>query len=201
MTEHGRPAVYLDRDGTLVVERHYLADPDGLELVPGAERALSLLRDAGYALVVVTNQSGIARGLYTEADYRAVAQRLESVLAEASIYLDGSYHCPHHPDLTGPCACRKPSTGMYLQAAGELDLAPERSWYVGDKVTDVLPALELGGRGILVRTGYGGEHEASVPDGVAVVDDVEAAARYILAEDDPGGGAAPPNTGRRPTRR
>jgi D-glycero-D-manno-heptose 1,7-bisphosphate phosphatase len=184
MTGHARPAVYLDRDGTLVAERHYLADPDGLDLVPGALASLAALRDAGYALVVVTNQSGIARGLYTEADYRAVAERLDAVLAEASVSLDGSYHCPHHPDVTGPCACRKPSTGMYLQAAAELGLAPERSWYVGDKITDVLPALELKGRGILVRTGYGREHEGSVPEGVAVVDDLVAAARLILEEDE-----------------
>jgi D-glycero-D-manno-heptose 1,7-bisphosphate phosphatase len=195
MTEHGRPAVYLDRDGTVVAERHYLSDPDGLELVPGALGALAALRDAGYALVVVTNQSGIARGLYTEADYRAVADRLGSVLAAADLFLDGSYHCPHHPDVTGPCACRKPSTGMYLQAAAELDLAPERSWYVGDKITDVLPALALRGRGILVRTGYGLEHEASLPDGVVVVDDLGAAARYILRQDARGGGSAPPSAG------
>lgn len=178
-----RAAVYLDRDGTLVVERHYLSDPDDLHLVPGAASALEALKRAGYALVVVTNQSGIARGLYTEADYEAVARRFEAVLAEAGVELDGSYHCPHHPDVTGPCACRKPSTGMYLQAALDLDLDPERSWYVGDKTTDVLPALELRGRGVLVRTGYGAEHEAGVPEGVAVVDDIAEAARHILAID------------------
>lgn len=199
MTEHGRAAVFLDRDGTLVVERHYLADPDGLQLVPGALGALAALRDAGYALVVVTNQSGIARGLYTEADYRAVADRLDSVLAKASLSLDGSYHCPHYPEVTGPCACRKPSTGMYLQAASELDLAPERSWYVGDKISDVLPALALKGRGILVRTGYGREHESSVPDGVAVVDDLEAAATYILGEDGRGGAARASSIGGLPS--
>jgi D-glycero-D-manno-heptose 1,7-bisphosphate phosphatase len=185
-----RPAVYLDRDGTLVVERHYLADPDHLELVPGTLPALAALRDAGYALVVVTNQSGIARGLYTETDYQAVARRLADVLADAGIGLDGSYHCPHHPDRTGPCACRKPAPGMYLQAAAELGLDPARSWYVGDKLTDVRPALELKGRGILVRTGYGRDHEAAVPAGVAVVDDVAAAAAHIL-EADAGEGVAP----------
>jgi D-glycero-D-manno-heptose 1,7-bisphosphate phosphatase len=178
-----RAAVYLDRDGTLVVERHYLADPEDLHLVPGAAAALATLKDAGYALVVVTNQSGIARGLYAEADYEAVARRLEAMLAKAGVVLDGTYHCPHHPDVTGPCVCRKPSTGMYLQAALDLDLDPASSWYVGDKTTDVLPARELEGRGILVRTGYGAEHEAEVPEGVAVVDDVAAAARHILAAD------------------
>jgi D-glycero-D-manno-heptose 1,7-bisphosphate phosphatase len=178
---HTRAAVYLDRDGTLLVERHYLADPAGVELIPGAAEALAELADAGYALVVVTNQSGIARGLYTEEDYQAVARGLEAALAGAGVVLDGTYHCPHYPDVTGPCPCRKPSTGMYLQAALDLDLDPERSWYVGDKVTDVLPALELRGRGILVRTGYGREHEPSVPRGTVVVDDLAAAARHILA--------------------
>lgn len=186
MTAGKRPAVYLDRDGTLVAERHYLSDPRGLVLVPGSLPALATLHGAGYALVVVTNQSGIARGLYTEDDYRSVARRLDEVLADAGIVLDGTYHCSHHPDFTGPCACRKPSTGMYLQAAAELDLDVERSWYVGDKITDVRPALELRGRGILVRTGYGREHEKSVPDGVEVVDDLAAAAALILSVDGSG---------------
>lgn len=187
MKGEGRAAVYLDRDGTLVVERHYLADPEGIELVPGTVDALAALHEAGYALVVVTNQSGIARGLYTEADYQAVTRRFEAVLAEAGVILDGSYHCPHHPDFTGPCTCRKPAPGMYVQAAADLGLDPARSWYVGDKATDVLPALELGGRGILVRTGYGREHEGSVAEGVTVVDDIAGAARHILEAD--GGGS------------
>lgn len=176
-----RPAVYIDRDGTLVAERYYLADPEGVSLVPGAVEALRSLRQAGYALVMVTNQSGISRGIYTLADYRAVAARLDEILAEAGVPVDGTWFCPHHPEVTGPCACRKPGTGMYLEAAAELGLDPQRSWFVGDKVTDVIPALELGGRGILVRTGYGCEVEAAAPPGVAVVDDLPAAAARIVA--------------------
>lgn len=194
MTTGLRPAVFIDRDGTLISERHYLAEPDGVHLVPGAVEALRRLRAAGFALVVVTNQSGIARGLYTLDDYRAVAARLDEVLEGAGVPLDGTRFCPHHPDVTGPCACRKPGTGMYLDAAGELDLDPEASWYVGDKVTDVLPALELRGRGILVRSGYGGEAEAGAPPAVSVVDDFAAAADLILrsaaqGKDAPPGGA------------
>lgn len=183
-----RPAVFLDRDGTLIVERHYLADPEGVILVPGAVGALRDLRQAGYALVVVTNQSGIARGLYTLEDYRAVARRLDELLAAAGVPVDATRFCPHHPDVSGPCTCRKPATGMYLDAAKALALDPRRSWYLGDKITDVLPARELGGRGILVRSGYGRELEDAVPPGVAVVDDLPAAARLILAVD-PSGGA------------
>lgn len=182
MTEAGRPAVFVDRDGTLILERDYLADPGGVALVHGAVEALAALRDAGYALVVVTNQSGVARGLYTLADYHRVAARLDAVLLEAGVPVDATYYCPHHPDHTGPCDCRKPATGMYERAAAELGLDLKASWYVGDKVTDVLPAIALGGRGVLVRTGYGAEEEEEAPDGVPVVDDLAAAARLVLAE-------------------
>lgn len=181
MTPPLRPAVFVDRDGTLIVERDYLADPAGVRLVDEAVEALGSLRDAGFALVVVTNQSGIARGLYRLEDYHAVAQRLDAVLGLAGVPMDGTYFCPHHPDYTGPCSCRKPGVGMYVQAAGELGLDLQASWYVGDKITDVLPALALGGQGILVRSGYGRDLEASAPRGVTVVDDLSAASGLILA--------------------
>ncbi len=176
-----RPAVFVDRDGTLISERHFLADPVGVDPTPGALVALASLRRAGYALVVVTNQSGIARGVYTEKDYRAVAARLERILQDAGVALDATYYCPHHPDYTGPCECRKPATGMFRRAATDLGLDLRRSWYVGDKITDVLPAIELGGRGILVRSGYGRELEEAAPPGVAVVEDLAAAAAHILS--------------------
>jgi D-glycero-D-manno-heptose 1,7-bisphosphate phosphatase len=175
-----RPAAFVDRDGTILAERHYLADPEGVELIPGVLDALSALARAGFMLVTVTNQSGIARGLYTEDDYHAVAARLDEVLARGGVTIDRTEHCPHHPDVTGPCACRKPATGMYRSAAGDLGIDLEASYYVGDKATDVIPAIELKGQGILVRTGYGVEHEASVPAGTWVVDDLAEAARRIL---------------------
>ncbi len=181
MTPHLRPAVFVDRDGTLIVERDYLADPAGVKLVQGAVEALASLRASGFALVVVTNQSGIARGLYRLEDYHAVAARLDAVLGLAGVPVDGTWYCPHHPDHTGPCACRKPGVGMYVQAAGELGLDLQASWYVGDKITDVLPALELGGRGILVRSGYGRDLESAAPAPVTVVDDLPAAAELIVA--------------------
>lgn len=177
-----RPAVFLDRDGTIVGERHYLADPDGVELIPGAAAAMRDLADAGFAIVIVTNQAGIARGLYTLDDYRAVAARIDEVLDARGVTVDGTWFCPHHPDATGPCVCRKPDTGMYRDAAEKLGLEVGASYYVGDKSTDVLPAIELGGRGILVRTGYGMDHESRVGRDVWVVDDVGEAARRILAD-------------------
>lgn len=176
-----RPAAFVDRDGTIMVEREYLADPAGVALVEGAVDALERLRRAGFAIVVVTNQSGIARGLYTEDDYSRVAARLQAVLEEAGVPPDGTYYCPHHPEHTGPCDCRKPGTGMYERAARELHLDLAASWYVGDKVTDVLPASVLGGHGVLVRTGYGREQEAHAPDEVSVVEDLGAAATLITA--------------------
>jgi D-glycero-D-manno-heptose 1,7-bisphosphate phosphatase len=175
-----RPAVFVDRDGTIILERSYLSDPEGVRLVPGAASALAELRAAGLALVTVTNQSGIALGLYTEADYRAVAARIDAELEERGARVDATEHCPHHPDVTGPCDCRKPATGMHRRAAAALGLDLAGSYYMGDKVTDILPAVELGGQGILVRTGYGCDHEAAVPRGTWVADDLRSAADLIL---------------------
>jgi D-glycero-D-manno-heptose 1,7-bisphosphate phosphatase len=177
-----RPAVFIDRDGTIMVDRDYLSEASGVEIIPGACEALAALREAGFALVIVTNQSGIARGYYTIEQYQAVAARLDALLAEAGVAVDMTRFCPHHPTFGGPCPCRKPATGMYLDAAEQLGLDPARSYYIGDKLTDVTPALELGGRGILVRTGYGHESEVSAPAPVLVVDDLAAAAESILDE-------------------
>lgn len=170
-----RPAAFLDRDGTLIMERHYLADPDGVELLPGAALALRALRAAGYALVVVTNQSGIARELIRPAEYEAVQRRLDEVLAEEGVALDGVYHCPHHPDYTGPCACRKPGLALYRRAELEFGLDLAGSIYIGDREGDVLPALALGGTGYLVRTGYGEAEAEGIPARISVVADLAAA--------------------------
>lgn len=164
-----------------MVEREYLSDPAGVELLPGAAEALRLLAREGYATVLVTNQSGIARGLYAEDDYRAVQERLEALLREAGATVDAAYHCPHHPDFTGPCDCRKPAPGLFLRAVAELGLDLARSVYIGDRLRDVLPGLERGGRAFLVRTGYGRDEEAGAPAGVTVVDDVLEAARAAVS--------------------
>ena len=176
-----RRAVFLDRDGTLIEEKVYVSEPEGVVLLPGTAAALSDLRDAGFALVVVINQSGIARGLYTEDQYHAVAKRLDDLLAEAGSPVDATMYCPHHPDFGPVCGCRKPATGMYRQAATELGLNVADSYYVGDKVADVTPAQELGGVGVLVRTGYGADEVARVPTGTVVVEDLVEAARLILS--------------------
>lgn len=149
-TGGARPAAFLDRDGTLIRDAHYLRDPALVELLPGVPDQLRRLTAAGFALVVVTNQSGIARGLLTEADYAAVRARLDELLAAHGVRLEASYHCPHHPDHGGPCECRKPGTLLYRRAIRELRLDPTRGVWIGDRWRDVSPAGPLGGRGILV---------------------------------------------------
>jgi histidinol-phosphate phosphatase family protein len=145
-----RPAAFLDRDGTLIEDRHYLASADGVVLLPGVADAVRRLNARGIAAVVITNQSGIAQGLLSEAQYEATRRRLEELLEAGHAHLDAQYHCPHHPDVTGPCSCRKPGTRLYVEAAAQLGLDLTSSLYVGDKWRDVAPALVLGGRGVLV---------------------------------------------------
>lgn len=181
MTALLAPAAFLDRDGTLIEERSYLADPAGVRLMPGVIDGLHALRDAGYKLIVVTNQSGIARGLISEAQYERVRRRVDALLALSGITLDGVYHCPHHPAITGPCDCRKPGLALYRRAAADHAIDLQASAFVGDKPGDVEPAAALGGRAILVRTGYGATGEHSVGPDVMVVDDFAAAVAAILA--------------------
>lgn len=188
-----RAAVFLDRDGTLNRELDYLGDPERLELLPGVLSALARLAAAGLALVVVTNQSGIARGFFDERDLAAVNARLERELAAAGIRLDGIECCPHHPDH-GPaggtaCDCRKPAPGMLLRAARRLDLDLERSWTVGDSLRDLEAGRAAGTRAVLVRTGKGREQERLAPPGTLVVDDLAAAAELILSRAAPAPGA------------
>ncbi len=155
-----RPAVFLDRDGTINVEVDYLSRPEDLQLVPGAAGAMARLRDAGYPLVVVTNQSAVARGLITEADLADIHRELQRQLRDARTAVDGIYYCPHHPEYGAApyrqkCACRKPNPGLLRRAALELGLDLERSFMVGDNLTDLQAGWNAGCRVVLVRTGYG----------------------------------------------
>jgi histidinol-phosphate phosphatase family protein len=177
----GRAAVFLDRDGTLIEDPGYLADPDAVRLLPGSAGAVAQLNRGGLPVIVVTNQSGIARGRLTEQQYRATEARLDALLAAEGARLDAHYFCPHHPDLTGPCDCRKPGTLLYRQAAARFGLDLGASWWVGDRRRDVAPATALGGRGILVLTGDGrAEAAAPEPAAFAVAADLGEAAGIIL---------------------
>ena len=158
--QEGRKAVFLDRDGTLIQERGYLKDPDQVALEQGAAEAVARLNRSGFAVVLVTNQSGVARGYYKEEDVAAVHRRLERLLEAEGARLDGVYYCPHYPEgvveeYRQACSCRKPAGGMLLRAAEDLDIRLEGSYMIGDKLTDAQAARREGLTGILVRTGYG----------------------------------------------
>lgn len=145
-----RRGVFLDRDGTIIHDAAYIGDPDEVRLLPGAAHGIARLNEQGIPVVVVTNQSGIARGLLTNEQYEAVRARLGELLAAAGAHIDASYFCPHHPDFGTSCECRKPRTLLYRQAAAALGIDLGQSTFVGDRWRDVAPALELGGRGILI---------------------------------------------------
>jgi len=150
-----RAAVLLDRDGTLIVERHYLGDPAQVELERDAAEGLRQLARLGFALVVVTNQSGIARGLFPPEAARAVNGRVDELLAAEGVVIDRWFMCPHGPN--DGCDCRKPLPGMALAAAADLDLDLTRSFVIGDRRSDLQVAFAVGARGILVTTGKGND--------------------------------------------
>ncbi|MBD3235149.1 MAG: HAD-IIIA family hydrolase [Candidatus Eisenbacteria bacterium] len=176
-----RPAVFLDRDGVLVRLVPYLSRVHQLELYPGVAPALATLERAGFALVVVTNQSALARGLLTWPELQRIHRKLREMLHAGGVVLDGIYVCPHHPRWHGPCPCRKPEPGLLLQAADDLGLDLASSYLVGDRLDDVEAAARAGATGILVKTGYGTE-EARKPLAVTIPirDDLPAAAEWIL---------------------
>ncbi len=145
-----RPAAFLDRDGTIIHDASYVRDPDDVVLLDGAADAIKELNARGIAVIVVTNQSGIARGWLTRADYELVHARLQALLAEEGARLDAAYVCPHHPDISGPCDCRKPGLALYRQAIAEHGLDAAQSLFTGDRGRDVAPAKDLGGLGILL---------------------------------------------------
>lgn len=153
-----RPAVFLDRDGTINVDVHHLRRAEDLCLIPGAGAAIARLNAAEYAVVVVTNQSVVARGLASEGDLSAIHAELRRQLSAHNAVLDGIYHCPHHPDYGDPpvvCDCRKPAPGMLLRASVEHGIDLARSIMVGDNLTDLQAGWAAGCRCALVRTGYG----------------------------------------------
>jgi D-glycero-D-manno-heptose 1,7-bisphosphate phosphatase len=186
-----RKAVFLDRDGTLNVDVGYLHRLADLELFPWTGDALRLLKRAGYALVVVTNQSGIAHGLidpdFIERCHAEMRRRLQSAGAD----LDGLYFCNHHPrgsveSLAIECRCRKPLPGMIEDAVRDLHLDTAQSWVVGDKWLDVNLGHAVGARSILVRTGWGSEQEERRPEGQrvdAICDNLMHAVSVIIASD------------------
>lgn len=183
-----RPAVFLDRDGTLIEERGYLDRLDLLELFPWTTDAIRLLNRAGLATVVVTNQSAIGRGVIDEPFLQTVHAAIDARLAAGGARMDGYYFCPHHPEAEigryrQVCRCRKPQPGLVEQACRELQLDPARSVMVGDRWLDVACGRAAGTRTVLVRTGHGGHEADHPPPGVsadAILNNLVEAVGWIL---------------------
>ncbi|MEZ5290855.1 MAG: HAD family hydrolase [Vicinamibacterales bacterium] len=198
MTAHPapRPAVLLDRDGTINEDVGYLSALSQLTLYPWAVDAIRLLKRAGYVVAMITNQGGIGRGMIAPAFIAEVHGEIDRRLAAAGAAVDGWYHCPHHPEaLVEPlrmvCDCRKPAPGMALAAARDLNIDLARSWMVGDKWADVQLGQRVGARTILLRTGWGRIEEAVRPDGQTVdaICDTLAGAVALVLDADRGGPA------------
>jgi D-glycero-D-manno-heptose 1,7-bisphosphate phosphatase len=187
----GRKGVFLDRDGTLIEDKDYLKDPAQVVLERSAAEAVARLNEQGFAVILVSNQSGVARGYYTEEDVAAVHDRLTELLGAGHARLDAMYHCPHHPEgsveaYRQTCSCRKPATGMLLRASEDWDIELTRAYMIGDKLTDMEAAGREGLTGILVKSGYGeGEWKACLqekdsvkPDRVA--EDLKEAVAFVF---------------------
>ena len=183
-----RRAVFLDRDGTMLEEGNYVDRLDRLLFFPYTVDAIRALNDAGFAVVVVTNQSGVARGMYPESFVGEAHQYIDQRLHAGGARVDGYYYCPHHPEgtieaLRQDCECRKPRPGQLLQAASELDLDLEQSFMVGDRWKDIEAGQAVGARTVLVRTGYGTEAEREKQDARTVVlDNLIQAVSWILRQ-------------------
>lgn len=148
-----RPAlVFLDRDGTIIEDTHFISRPDDVRVLPGAADAIARLNANDIPVVVVTNQSGIGRGYFGADEYEQVNARIAAELDKAGARIDAVYHCPHAPNGDDPCPCRKPGTALFAAALEKFGIAGSRAAFVGDKVRDVSPALPFGGTGYLLVT-------------------------------------------------
>jgi len=184
--------VFLDRDGTLIEEVGYLDRPDRVQLYPWAVDAIRALNQARIPIVMITNQSGIARGFFTEAVVDDVHRHIADLLKAGGAHIDAYYYCPHHRDgsvaeFAVACDCRKPGRGLVDRAIRELSVDPARSFTIGDRWLDVALARNIGGRGVLVRTGYGADQERHPPEGLvadAIVNNLVEAVSWILERSD-----------------
>jgi D-glycero-D-manno-heptose 1,7-bisphosphate phosphatase len=175
-----RNAIFLDRDGTINIEKNYLYKIEDWEWIPGAIEAICSFRGAGYAVVIVTNQAGIARGFYSEEDLLRLNKFISEQLAAYGTRIDAFYHCPHHPEFTGECECRKPKAGMLLRAAEELNLDLTQSWMIGDQITDIQAAEAAGVKSLMVRAGYGAGDSIKIPSATLIFPAISDMAAYVI---------------------
>jgi len=175
--------VFLDRDGTIIQERGYLSDPAAIELIPGAARAIRLINRLGLPAVVVSNQSGVGRGYFPASTVEEIDRRLRLLLEQEGAFLDGIYFCPHLPDAG--CPCRKPEPGMLQRAAEELRIDLPSSYMAGDKAADIEAIHRVGGKGILVLTGYGRAEQEDKGETLSdfVAQDLLEAAYWIMVQE------------------
>ncbi len=166
-------AVFLDRDGVVNTEVDYLHEPEKVKLEKHVVEAFRIFRRKGYKLVVVTNQAGVAKGVYKEEDIAPVHEKIQELLAAENLSIDAFYYCIHHPDFTGACSCRKPAPGMLLRAAADLDIDVSQSVMVGDRMSDVEAGVNAGcAHSYLIRTGYGRKLASEAPAAAEIVDDL-----------------------------
>ena len=182
-----RRAVFLDRDGTINVERDYLFRCEDFEFIAGAPQAIKQLNDAGFLVVVVTNQSGVARGYYSEKDVQHLHNFVQEQLIGSGAHIDAFYYCPHHPDkgvgaYRKQCDCRKGAPGMLIEAAQEYDIDLSRSFIVGDKLADVEAGLSAGCTPLLVLTGHGAHEQSRVTAQTLICADLAAAVKIICGQ-------------------
>lgn len=177
--EHPTQAVFLDRDGTINVEKSYLHSAQDWVWEPGAQTAIKLLHEAGYLIVIITNKAGIVRGYYTSEDVIALHLHVQQELTEAGAGIDAYYWCPHHPDFGSGCSCRKPVPGMILQAAQDLNISLGASWVVGDKAIDVQAGLAASASSLMVQTSYGKRDIQGVASNTPVFASLAQAALHI----------------------
>ncbi len=180
-------AVFLDRDGTINEEVGYLDSLEQLRIFPAAFDAVRMINEAGMKVVVVTNQSGVARGFFDEDFVNSVHARINEIFREKGAFIDRFYYCPHHPtEGVGryriSCDCRKPAPGMLIRASEELDIDLSSSYVVGDMAKDIEVANNVGARGILVRTGYGKNVVTSDIKPAFIAEDILAAAEWIMKD-------------------
>lgn len=181
-----RPALFLDRDGTIIDDEHYGRAPERVRLIPGAAEGIRAANALGVPVIVVTNQSGIGRGIISPAEYALVAERVDALLARDGATITATYFCPHHPDVDGPCRCRKPGTQLYEDAADAFSLDLARSVYVGDRARDVAAAVAFGGLGVLVPSPGTPDAERSqfdVPVVASIADAMQLALTTLAAHD------------------
>jgi histidinol-phosphate phosphatase family protein len=175
-------AVFLDRDGTVMEDAHYIRSPEDVRLLPGAADAVRRINDAGSLAIVVTNQSGIGRGYFTVEDYENVRARFEKLLAAEGARIDASYYCPDHPNSPAS-ECRKPATKMFEQAIRDFKIDPKKSAYVGDRWRDVAAAKTLGGRAIMISSPMttAADREKALDENIETTDSLASAVEMLFS--------------------